>query len=77
MDYQLNHKQSELILLRDKLEEPNEKNRLIAKRPNQTQSEPLNNLESLQPFDLCNFKHFVVILGRVVKSVRYFCEIDD
>ncbi|PKI52769.1 hypothetical protein CRG98_026844 [Punica granatum] len=72
MEHQLNLRLSELTLLREKLEELNKQNRLLVKRLNQTQSGPLNNPKSLQPFDLFTTQHFVMVLGSAVKSIRNF-----
>ncbi|GMJ11397.1 hypothetical protein like AT1G53380 [Hibiscus trionum] len=69
LESQLKFKESEIIFLREKLDESNKQNRLLEKRLNQSgQLSVLNNLHlsSLNP------SHFITILGQTVKSLRNF-----
>ncbi|KAE8702302.1 hypothetical protein F3Y22_tig00110483pilonHSYRG00111 [Hibiscus syriacus] len=69
LESQLKLKESEIIFLREKLDESNKQNRLLEKRLNQIgQLFVLDNLNlsSLNP------SHFITILGQTVKSVRNF-----
>lgn len=69
LESQLRLKDSELIFLREKLEEENKQNRLIEKRLNQ--SGQLHVLDNLHHSGLSP-SHFVTVLRHAVKSIRSF-----
>ncbi|KAK8545626.1 hypothetical protein V6N13_066899 [Hibiscus sabdariffa] len=69
LEPQLKLKESEIIFLREKLDESNKQNRLLERRLNQ--SGQLSVLDNLHLSSL-NPSHFIAILGQTVKSVRSF-----
>lgn len=72
LEAQLKLKDSEIIFLKEKLEESSKQNRLLEKRLNQ--SGPLLELEKLHLSGLCP-SHFITFLRYAVKSVRSFVKL--
>lgn len=69
LESQLRLKESEIIFLREKLDESNKQNRLLEKRLNQ--SGQLNVLDNLHLSGLSP-SHFITVLRQTVKSIRSF-----
>ncbi|XP_031266139.1 protein GRAVITROPIC IN THE LIGHT 1-like isoform X1 [Pistacia vera] len=69
LEFQLRLKDSEIIFLKEKLEENNKQNKLIEKRLNQ--SGQLSMLDNLH-FSGLSPSHFITVLRHAVKSIRGF-----
>lgn len=72
LDSQVRLKDSEIIFLKEKLEEGNKQNKLIEKRLNQ--SGQLSMLDNLHISGL-NPSHFMTVLRHTVKSIRIFVRV--